>query len=66
MLSNQSENRLKNLLVAVAEGERRIEGLRQRLCTIRDYTLHASFQRIDRGMTEFVNSIELLNFLREN
>lgn len=66
MLGNESERRLKDLLVAVADGERRIEALRQRLCGIRDFATHAGFQRIDRDMSDFINSWELLNFLRDN
>lgn len=43
MLSYDSENLLKTFLVAVAEGERTSECLRQRLCNIRDFTPHAAF-----------------------
>ena len=32
MLSYETERRLKNYLVAVAEGELQLESLRQRLC----------------------------------
>ena len=66
MLGYESENRLKDLLVAVGDGERDLEIARQRLCQIRDFAPHASFERIDRNMSNFVNSFELLNFLRDN
>ena len=47
MLGHQSEKRLTGLLVAVGEGERSLEVARQRLCSIRDFSTHAGFQRID-------------------
>jgi hypothetical protein len=43
MLGYESENRLKNLLVAVGDGERQLESLRQRLCQIRDFAPHSAF-----------------------
>jgi hypothetical protein len=48
MLGYESERRLKNLLVAVGDGERDLEAARQRLCSIRDFAPHAAFQRLDR------------------
>lgn len=66
MLGTESERRLKDLFIGVADGERRIEVLRQRLCSIRDFSPHAGFQRIDRDLSDFINSWELLNFLRDN
>ena len=48
MLGYESERRLKNLLVAVGDGERDLEGARQRLCSIRDFAPHSAFQRLDR------------------
>lgn len=66
MLGYESERRLKDVLMGVSEGESELENARQRLCTIRDFAPHAAFQRVDRNMSDFVNSFELLNFLREN
>ena len=66
MLGFESENRLKNLLVAVGEGERTLEASRSRLCTIRDFAPHSAFQRIDRDANCFVDSFELLNFLKDH
>ena len=66
MLGHESERRLKDLLIGVGDGERDLEVARQRLCTIRDFAPHAGFQRIDRNLSEFINSFELLNFLRDN
>jgi len=66
MLSCETERRLKNYLVAVAEGESNLERLRQRLCEIRDFTPCMAFQRLDRCANEFLTSIDLLNFERDN
>ena len=66
MLNYESENRLKNLLVAVGDAENSLEILRQRLCTIRDFTPHSAFQRIDRDATNRITSFELLQFLRDH
>lgn len=43
MLSCETERRLKNYLVAVADGEGVLERLRQRLCEIRDFTPNMAF-----------------------
>jgi len=66
MLSFESEHRLKNLLVAVGDGERHLESLRQRLCNIRDFAPHSAFQRIDRNASGRISSHELLDFLRDH
>jgi Ca2+-binding EF-hand superfamily protein len=66
MLGYESERRLTNLLVAVGDGERDLEGARQRLCSIRDFATHSAFERIDRDVTGSITSIELINFLRDN
>jgi len=63
MLGYESENRLKNLLVAVGDGERQLESLRQRLCQIRDFAPHSAFQRVDRDANGRISSFELLNYL---
>ena len=66
MLGYESERRLKNLLVAVGEGERDLEAARQRLCEIRDFAPMSSFERFDRDMIGQISSFEILNFLRDN
>ena len=66
MLGYESERRLTNLLVAVGDGERDLEGARQRLCSIRDFAPHSAFERIDRDISGAVTSVELINFLRDN
>lgn len=66
MLGYESENRLKNLLVAVGDGERTLEAARQRLCNIRDFAPHSAFQRIDRDGNAYVSSCELLQYLRDH
>ena len=66
MLSCDTERRLKSYLVAVAEGETSLERLRQRLCEIRDFAPCMAFQRLDRCANEYLTSLDLLNFLRDN
>ena len=65
MLGYESENKLKNLLVAVGEGERALESARQRLCSIRDFAPHSAFQRFDRDSNAYVSSLEILSYLRD-
>ena len=64
-LGYESERRLKDLLVAVGDGERGLEAARQRLCSIRDFAPHSAFQRFDRDCSNFVCSREIINFLRD-
>lgn len=66
MLGYESERRLKNLLVAIGDGERDLEGARQRLCSIRDFAPHSAFQRLDRDYSTQISSHEIVNFLRDN
>lgn len=65
MLGYESESRLKNLLVAVGDGERGLEAARQRLCSIRDFAPHSAFQRLDRDNNNMIAACEVLNFLRD-
>ncbi len=66
MLSYETEHRLKNLLLAVGDGERTLESLRQRLCTIRDFAPHSAFQRMDRDASGRINGSEIINYLRDH
>ena len=66
MLGYESERRLTNLCVAVGDGERDLEGARQRLCSIRDFAPHSAFERVDRDCSGSVSSVEVINFLRDN
>lgn len=66
MLSFETERRLKNYLVAVADGELALERLRQRLSEIRDFAPCMAFNRLDRCANEYLSSCDLLNFLRDN
>lgn len=66
MLGYESERRLKNFLVAIGDGERVLELARERLCEIRDFSLDAAFQRIDRDVNNHISSVEIQSFLRDN
>ena len=64
-LGFESERRLKDLLVAVGDGERGLEAARIRLCSIGDFAPHSAFQRFDRDSSNFVCSRELITYLRD-
>ena len=48
-LGYESQNYLKNFLVAIGDGEQSLEAVRQRLCRISDFAPHSAFQRFDRN-----------------
>jgi hypothetical protein len=66
MLGYESERRLRNLLIAVGEGERDLEAARTRLCAIPDFDLRGAYERVDRDASAAITSLELLNFFRDN
>eukprot|EP00494_Astrolonche_serrata_P027278 UN27541 len=66
MLGYESERRLRDLLVAVGNGERDLEAARTRLCAIPDFDLRGAFERVDRDATATLTAIEIINFLRDN
>jgi Ca2+-binding EF-hand superfamily protein len=66
MTSYETERRLKNLLVAIGDGEQVLERARQRLCEIRDFSPESAFQRLDRDGNLYISSFEILTFLRDN
>ena len=65
MLGHDTENRLRNFLVCVGDGERQLENLRQRLCSIRDFAPFSAFMRVDRDGSSRINHFELLSFMRD-
>jgi Ca2+-binding EF-hand superfamily protein len=66
MLSVETSSLLKSLLVAIASGEMSIEKQRKALGILAKFEPYSAFQRIDRKRTGFVDSMDLLNFLRDN
>lgn len=48
MLSIRSKKQLCDLIVGIAEGERRLEICRQVLCELRAFEPYTSFVRLDR------------------
>ena len=66
MLTLESERRLKNVLVAIGDGERSLESSRQALCRIVDFAPLSAHERLDRDCTGNLSSLEILNFLRDN
>lgn len=66
MLGYESERRLQALLRATGEGEQSLENLRQRLCSIPDFSPFSAFQRVDRDAKDYIASHDIVAFLRHN
>lgn len=66
MLSVETESRLAKVLVEIGRGEGNLEMERQYLAKEDDYSPYACFLRIDRAHKGWVNSIDILNFLKDN
>ena len=66
MLSVETESRLAKVLVEIGRGEGNLEMERQYLAKEEDYSPYACFLRIDRAHKGWVNSIDILNFLKDN
>jgi Ca2+-binding EF-hand superfamily protein len=66
MISVETERRVKNVLVALASGERGLEACRDRLCRVPDFSPLSAFERLDRDTSGSVSTYEVLNFLKDN
>ena len=66
MLSVETKAKLRSFLVAIAEGEISIEKQRRALGKIIKFEPYSAFQRIDRRRTGYIDSMDILNFLRDN
>ena len=66
MLSVETRQTLKSLLVAIGEGEMTIEKQRKALGRIVKFEPYSAFQRIDRNRNGFIDSMDVLKFLRDN
>ena len=66
MVGYESQLKIKELFVLVAEQEIAIEKLRQILAAMRDFEPYTAFRRIDRKNTGLVSAKSLCQFLREN
>jgi Ca2+-binding EF-hand superfamily protein len=66
MISVETERRVKNVLVALAGGERGLEASRDRLCRVPDFSPLSAFERVDRDTSGAVSTYELQNFLKDN
>ena len=66
MLSYTTKTRLAEFLLAVNEGERQIEIIRQILCEQDAFEPYAAFKRIDRLRVGAVNAVDIMRFLDEN
>ena len=66
MISVNTSHSLRSLLVAIGQGEISIEKQRRALGKLVKYEPYWAFQRIDRRRTGFVDSMDILTFLRDN
>ena len=65
-LSIQTQDKLKELLLAIADGEKGIEVQRKALGRNPLFEPYAAFQRLDRRRLGFLSSIDILSFLHDN
>lgn len=66
MLTYLTRNKLAAFLLAVNEGERQIEIIRQILCEQEDFEPYAAFKRIDRYKKGVLNAVDIKSFLEDN
>ncbi|CAG9322701.1 unnamed protein product [Blepharisma stoltei] len=66
MLSQETEERLANILINIGEGDQDIEVVRQVLSEIRTFEPFSTFRSLDRFGNGFLTSTDLLEFLRRN
>lgn len=66
MQNTETRQKLVNLLLDIAEGERQIEVLRQILCELKEFEPYAAFQRIDRSRKNSLTVTDILKFLSDN
>ena len=66
MLSADTQNKLKDFLIAIANGELAVEKRRQSLALLQDFEPYSSFVRIDRTGDNIIDSGDVAHFLAEN
>lgn len=66
MLSFESRQMLRELLLEIAVHEQQIEILRQALAEIPDFEPYAAFRRIDRSRRGSVTAADIHEFLKQN
>lgn len=66
MLSFETKCKLSDVLLAIGDGERQIEVIRQVLNEQADFETYAAFQRIDRNKRKKITSYDISKFLADN
>lgn len=64
MVSIESQARLAKLLLNVSDGEKAVEIARQVLAEQLDFDCYKAFKRIDRETKNFVDSYNIVDFLK--
>jgi hypothetical protein len=66
MSSIETESRVVKLLINLFEGERSVEFSRQSLAIQRDFDAYQIFQRIDRERKNYIDELNIVDFLKNN
>jgi Ca2+-binding EF-hand superfamily protein len=66
MLSPDTKNKLKDFLMAIANGELAVEKRRQSLAMLGDFEPYSAFIRIDRNGDNIIDAGDVAQFLAEN
>lgn len=64
MVSIESQARLAKLLLNVSDGEKAVEVTRQVLTEQLDFDCYKAFKRIDRETKNYVDSYNIVDFLK--
>ena len=60
------ENKAKNFLIALAEGEKDLEASRAALCRCYNFVPTDVFSRVNRDDSKGIEVFEIMNFLKDN
>lgn len=66
MLSSETEDKLVNLILTIAQLEKSLENIRQVLSELPEYEPYAAFQRLDREKKKYITATDINKFLAEN
>ena len=64
--SNKILDSFREILFEMSDGERQIEIIRQLLCEQVHFEPYAAFRRLDRTRKNFLDSLDIFNFLAYN
>lgn len=65
-ISPQTQKKLKEFFLQIADLELQVEDYRQRLAMLYDFEPYAAFKRIDQDDDDAIYTMDFYNYLREN